>query len=95
MDKKMARAPEPDALNLARDKNLWVFASEGSRMLGLHHSQFLKIAAAAGFRTRVLPGMRIRYYRPDVEAIALASVESFAVEGGAGRMSFQGAPARP
>jgi hypothetical protein len=61
-------------LDAVRERYLWIFASEAATILGMNRRLFPRVVAAAGIRTRTLPGTRTRYYRPDVEAVATASV---------------------
>ncbi|MBV8268448.1 MAG: hypothetical protein JO252_19135 [Planctomycetaceae bacterium] len=61
-------------LDAVRERYLWIFASEAASILGMNRRLFPRVVAAAGIRTRTLPGTRTRYYRPDVEAVARTSV---------------------
>jgi hypothetical protein len=55
----------------------WISACEAGRILDCPHQRIATIAAAAGIRRRVLPGLsRLQYRTEDVRRVASESVLS-------------------
>ena len=63
----------------ARD---WINKSDVAEMLGVSPDAVNRIVPAANIRRRVIPGARIKYFRPDVERVNRESVVG-GVEAGA------------
>ena len=48
----------------------WVSQGDAAEILGVNRMQVERIAAEFGVRRRVLPGVRTKYHREDLERVA-------------------------
>lgn len=54
---------------------VWISGNQAARILGVkHRSRVAALAEAGRISRRVIPGARVLYFRPDVEAVARASI---------------------